>query len=141
MRVHVVEGPGSGGFTGREFTVREGGYALASDEPVRTTGDVLSTARLHTRIWPLHGYSPPSATGSSGVLALEGVSPLGKFAACPYLEGRMTAARASFASLVYLGGEVPGEAPAAVELYDDGALVRARVELTGGLELKVSFWL
>ncbi|MFK0003766.1 DUF2264 domain-containing protein [Paenarthrobacter sp. NPDC090522] len=128
LRVHVVEGPGSPG-----LGVREGGYALASEVPVQSSGEVLSAGNLHTRMWPLHGYS------STGVLTVEGVSPLGTFAGCPYLEGPLTGDRSGFASLVYLGGEPPAGEPAAVELHLDGALIEACVELPGGQELKVTF--
>ena len=128
LRVHVVEGPGT-----PPLGVREGGYALASEAPVQAAAGVLAAGNVYTGIWPLHGYS------STGVLNTEGVSPLGEYASCGYLEGRLTGPRTCFASLVYLGGEPPAEVGPAVELYDDGRLVRARVELSGGLELALSF--
>ncbi|MFJ5957727.1 DUF2264 domain-containing protein [Paenarthrobacter sp. NPDC092416] len=134
LRVHVVDAPGGTG-----SAVRDAGYALAGPHPVEDHEGVLRVDGLHTAIWPLHGYS------GGATFRAEGVSPLGRHAACAYLEGELTGERSCFASLVYLGGEAPGtvtsgvEPSAAVEIHDDGHRVSARVALASGEVLEVGF--
>ncbi|WGM20235.1 DUF2264 domain-containing protein [Paenarthrobacter sp. OM7] len=133
LRVHAVEAPDSS-----ILAVRDGGYALAGDQPMPSSG-VLADGRLHTAIWPLHGYT------DSGTYQAHGVSPFGAFASCRYLEGRLSGERSCFASLVYLGGEPPAWVPPAVgpppafELFDDGASVSARLALGPDQVLEVEF--
>lgn len=162
LRVHIVSAPaglggsGSGGSgsapagaapAGSGGVVRDGGYALADHHPVpadpplpRGNGaHVLTDGRLHTAIWPLHGYT------DSGVYQGEGESPFGAFAACGYLEGRLTGERSCFVSLVYLGGEPPALVPSGVgrstafDVFDDGTRVSARLTLGTGQALEVAF--
>ncbi|MGF6835121.1 hypothetical protein QF015_003316 [Paenarthrobacter sp. TE4293] len=132
LRVHAVVAPSGAG-----LTVRDGGYALAGARTVQDRDGVLSNGMLHTAIWPLSGYA------GKGVHRTEGESPLGPFAACGYLEGRLSGRRSCFASLVYLGGEVPAWVPPAVgpsedfSLLDDGTQVTARLDLGLGQVLEV----
>lgn len=134
LRVHVVEAPSGSG-----LTVRDAGYALAGSQPVEDQDGLLTAHGIHTGIWPLHGYQ------GSGAFHAEGISPLGRHAACAYLDGMLTGRRSCFASLVYLGGGVPAVVPAAVEpysafdLHDDGSGVRASLTMGSGLVLEVAF--
>ncbi|MEV7607111.1 DUF2264 domain-containing protein [Paenarthrobacter sp. NPDC089322] len=131
LRVHVVEAPDTA--IQRGYHVRDAGYALAGAELVEQQAGILGAAGLRTGIRPLHGYS------AEGTFRAEDVSPLGRHAACAYLEGGLTGQRSCFASLVYLGGEAPAALPAAVVIDDDGARVSAQVTLSTGLQLEVSF--
>ncbi|WP_115788951.1 DUF2264 domain-containing protein [Arthrobacter silvisoli] len=126
LRVHVVDRLGGV----PEGTVREGGYALASAVPPAAAppvdeGALLSTAKLHSAIWPLHGYS------RSDVFRAEGVSPLGNHAACGILEGGLDGDRSMFASLVYLGGAAPALRAGRFEIHDAGTRVTASLALEG----------
>lgn len=133
LRVHVVEAQGVSVPAEARMAVREGGYALAGERPAEQHDHGLSVGGLHSGIWPLQGYS------DRGTFRAEGVSPLGRHAACEYLEGQLSGQRSCFASLVYFGGEAPAAVPAAVEIDDDGARVSAHVALSSGLSLELSF--
>lgn len=128
LRVHVVESGGTPGPSAGAAAVREGGYALAGDQPIVAGEGILSHGGLHAGIWPLGGYT------GTGTVQLMGVSPLGEHSACGYLEGELSGPRSLFASLVYLGGTAPTLLPARVELHDDGSRVSASVTLDGSGE-------
>ncbi len=120
LRVHVVDRDGEA-----PARVREGGYALASDVPPASAGQVLGADGLHAAIWPLHGYT------SSDVFRAEGVSPLGRHSACGVLLGEAAGNRSVFASLVYLGGGAPELGAGSLDVHDDGTRVTASLELLG----------
>ncbi len=133
LRVHVVVKPGN-----RDgiVTVRDGGYALASnnappdhihdfhdDKP----GIMLSADGLCTGIWPLRGYD------DAAVLDVANASPLGRHASCGYLTGATSRTRSVFASVVYLGAGKPQLLPSDCVITDDGQRVNARLALVTAL--------
>jgi len=145
LRVHVVSlGAASldaATIDGSPRIVREGGYAIAANEPVESSvvegvagevdGAAALTSGLHSLIWPLLGYS------SAGTSSAIGLSPLGRHTTVPYLEGAFTGPRSTFASLVRLAGGAVETGPADLMVDDMGNAITVSVTAPGGTVLSV----
>lgn len=97
VRVHHVAAADGG-------TLRDGGFAVASDGPPdERVGDGWSAVRrddgLTSVITALHGFD------AAGIHRSEGANALGRHAATPYLTHRALGAEAIFVSLVVLTGD------------------------------------
>ncbi len=107
----------------RPARVRDGGFAVADDVPLRTAaGEGWSRAwrrdGLTTFIGGLHGFA------ASDVQPSDGTNPFGEYSATPYLTSEpLRSAEAIFVSLVVLAGGAPDVTEALADI--------ARVEVSG----------
>ncbi|MGA7203717.1 MAG: DUF2264 domain-containing protein [Specibacter sp.] len=145
LRLHVVGASSNAdgaAHSGEPIKVREGGYAVAGDEPVATAvapagspdaaGATAFREGLHSTIWPLAGYA------AAGGLSQSGFSPLGEHSSVPYLAGVHAGGISIFASLVQLSAHAPATAPTDIVVHDDGDTVSVSVTCPDGRTLRTA---